>query len=269
MKTAEITNLLTLTPESIKDFQTCARLYDYRYNDQLYEPIHQRALMAERFENILKKVVAFYFYKKQGGSVPSYSALLNRWERLWFPKEMTAYDLAVEQQETVSGNLATYSNDAATALLKFYEDFTDDPSQPLLIDEAFTVPVRREIRLQGRFDLVLRFKDHYKIIKWSASSRRPSLGTLNIDFATLKYAFDYRNIAKDLNITYGLYDLASSKPGFVKVEVEKEDVDGLKFWTGEIFDEKVYPSRRDLTQYCKVCPHYEKPCAQWKAWLDG
>ena len=262
-----IDNLLTLSVDSIKDFQTCARLYDYRHAQGLRESIGKRELMAIRFENTLKKVVSFFFYKKQGGTIPSYAALLNRWERLWFPKEMTAYDLAVEQHESAYGNLSSYSNDAAAALLKFYEDFTNDPSIPILIDEEFVLPLKREVRLSGSLDLVLRKDGGYQVIKWSAKSRRPSMGSLVLDFAAQKAAFDYRNHERRISAEYGLYDLASAKPGFVPFEVGQEDINALMFWANEAFEEEVYPSRRGLTHYCKSCP-FDKMCSTWKEWPD-
>jgi hypothetical protein len=101
--------------------------------------------------------MSFYFYKKQGWHC---SILLSAVESLGAfmvsQGYMTADDLSTEQHESVNGNLASYSNDAAAVLLKFYEDFDNDPGLPLLmIDEEFTYLIRPEIRLQGRFDLVL------------------------------------------------------------------------------------------------------------------
>jgi len=266
-----IEDLLTVDVEGIKDFQTCERLYDYRHLQKEYEPIYGRDLLAMRFENTLKKVVTFFFYKKQAGSVPSYSALLNRWEKLWFNKDTTAYDIAVEQHESFYKNQASYSTDAAAALLNFYEDFTNDPSIPLLIGESFTVPLRRNIHLTGEFDLVLRTKDQYRVIKWSSKVKRPSPGSMILDFAALKVAFDYRNEGKTLNVQYGLYDLASTHPGFNIADVNPEDIAALNYWANEAWTEvhgrKVFASRRGLIQYCKGCP-FDKPCSTWKAWPE-
>src|SRR3954469_24970284 len=114
--------MILVSSKSILDYQTCARLYDYRHNDQLYEITPKRELLADRFENTLKRVLSFFFYKRQGGITPSYSALLSRWERLWFPKDMSSYDLVIEQHESAYGNMASYSNEAAAALLQFYDD---------------------------------------------------------------------------------------------------------------------------------------------------
>ena len=42
-----------ITPESLKDFQTCSLLYEYRYNQKLPESIGGRDLLSIRFENTL------------------------------------------------------------------------------------------------------------------------------------------------------------------------------------------------------------------------
>ena len=78
-----------LTIEAIKDYQTCALLYSYRHDQKLPETIMSRDLITARFENTLKSVINYFFYKKQGGIVPSYASLLNRWEKLWFSKDAT------------------------------------------------------------------------------------------------------------------------------------------------------------------------------------
>lgn len=258
-------SILTVTPESIKDFQTCARLYDYRYNDGDKEFISRRDLLAARYENTLKKIVSFFFYKKQGGYVPSYSALLNRWERTWFPKDMSAYDIAVEQHESAYGNLASYSNDATTALLSFYETFAEDKGEPFLIDEQVVVSISDDIRLETNFDLVLRYREHnlFRIIKWSGKKRKPTAASLMTDFAAIKYAFDMKNRGRGISTSYGFYDLASSRPGFHSVDVDENDINTLLYWARDMDKEDVFPSRRDLTAYCKVCPYYDGPCKDW------
>lgn len=253
-----------LTVDSIKDFQTCALLYDLRHKQELREPLLKRDAIAVRFENTMKKIASFFFYKQQSGVIPSFSALVNRWERLWFPKDMTAYDIAVERHESAHDNLVSFSSVASAALQQFYEDFAEIEAHPMMIDEGFVVPVSRELRLQGSFDLVLRDfnKNEYKVIKWNATKRRRPLGSLVLDYAALKYAFDYRNDNKSLDVSYYMYDLGSSKPGFVDVQVQKEDVDALMYWAGSVHDTDVYAPRRGLTWYCSRCP-FDNPCSEF------
>jgi hypothetical protein len=108
-----------LTIESIKDYETCALLYNYRHQEKLAETIPSRELFSLKFENTIKSVINFFFYKKQAGVTPSYSSLLNRWEKLWFPKDTTAYDLIHEQHESFYGNTSSLTSKAAAALLDF------------------------------------------------------------------------------------------------------------------------------------------------------
>lgn len=263
--------MLSLAADSIKSYQTCARLYDFRHNDKLYEPINPRVLMADRFEDTLKKVAAFFFYKKQGGNIPSYSALLNRWERLWFPKGTTAYDLATEQHETLYKNLASYTTEASAALMSFHENFSKDDGEPFLIDDKFIVPLTSSVKLEGTFDLVLRYRKDkvFYVFKWFARGKKPSMSTFEVDFAILKHSFDFKTTALEgYDKIYGLYDLSSSKPGFIASTVRQEDINALKFWAQEIINDETFPSRRDLTFYCRSCPFYDKECREWNGWTD-
>lgn len=253
-----------LTVESIKDFQTCALLYQYRHLEGMYEPITAREIMYRRFENKMKLVASFFFYKKQSGNLPSYSALLNRWEKIWFPKEMSAYELAIEQHESAYGNYASFSNDAAEALMHFYDDFAEDQADPFLIDEEFVVPIGNS-RFSGQFDVVLRDAKtkRYRVIKWLSRHKRPPLSSLMIDFAAIKYAFDYRNDGIATNVSYGFYDLASPKHGFTQFDVTDDDVNALVYWAGMAEETKLFVPRRGLTAYCKSCP-FDTPCSKFK-----
>lgn len=260
--------VLNLTVEGVKDFSACARFYDYRHRDEEYEPITAQKLMAERFHNIFTRVVSFFFYKKQSGVTPSYNALLNRWERLWFPKDFDPSDLLLEQNNVVHGNIASYSNIAALGLMKLYEDFGDLDIIPLLIDEKYVIPILEteslSVRFQGTLDLVLRKDNLYEVYTWSTDKRRPSVNSLAMDLAATKMAFDYRS-PKFSNATYKVYDLGSSSPGSFDVNPHDLPSDALEYWIQEIVEEDIFPSRRGLSSYCKGCP-FDAQCANWNGW---
>lgn len=249
----------TFTVPQIKDYMVCELFYKYRYLDKEPESVTGRELMGQRFESTLKRVASFFFYKKQGGVTPSYNSLLNRWEKLWFPKEMTAYDLAVEQHETMHGNLASLSNAAALTLMRFHEDFAGDRAEPILIDEKFLITIGKDTRLEGSIDLVTRRKGVYKLYKWTARQRRPALSSLLLDFAAQRLAFEYRNETRK-DVSYALYDVGTSRPGEALVTPSESDVRALLFWTEEAARTKIFVPRRGLTSYCKGCV-FDKPCS--------
>lgn len=244
----------------------CEFFYKSRYIDEEHELIHGRELMAERFENTLKKVAAFFFYKKQADSVPSYNALLNRWEKLWFPKDMTAYDLAVEQHETTHGNIASYSNIAAASLEFFHNKFKDDPYMPVAIDEEFIVPLGRGVKLEGSFDLVLKRGDSYKVIKWYGRRQKPKTDSVLLDFAALRYAFEYR-AEYERTADFLLYNLtASHGSGFIKIDYpQKADMEALRYWAKEIEQSETFVPRRGFTAYCRGCP-FDEQCLNFTNW---
>lgn len=258
-------DVLTLTVDAIRDFQVCELFYHYRYEDGIHETILRRELLAERFENTLKKVASYFFYKKQSGVIPSYSALLSRWEKLWFPKDTTAYDIAVEQHEVAHGNIASYSNVATAALEKFHDDFALDQSDPILIDEPYLIQVAPGIRLDGRIDMILRSEDRYQVIQWSGRQRRPQKHSLVVDFAALRLAFEHRNSTQK-QVEFCLYDMASGKSGFIDIDQPTPtDVDALLYWAFKINDTDSYVPRRGFTAYCKGCP-FDEPCAEFNKW---
>lgn len=252
-----------LTVEAIKDYEVCALLYDYRHNQKMSEPILSRDIFSQKFENTLKSVINFFFYKKQGGFTPSYASLLNRWEKLWFPKDTTAYDLIHEQHESFYGNTSSLTSKAAAALLDFYEKYSEDSSVPMAIDQDFCIPVGKTTKINGNFDLILFENGEYYIYKWVFNFRNSHVSLYQMDFAVLQEAFNHKFPGKISKAHFGYYDILSSTKKFVEYDINSDDSKALKYWCSTIEGDEAYVPRRGLTAYCKKCP-FDKPCSKWK-----
>ena len=48
--------MIQISIQQLKDFQTCERLYDFRYNEKLPETIGSRTLNTIKFENTIKVI---------------------------------------------------------------------------------------------------------------------------------------------------------------------------------------------------------------------
>ena len=262
----EIENLQVLTVDAIRDYHVCELFYKYRYKDQLIEPIDYHRLMVDKFHSTLSKVASYFFYKRQSGTNVSYRSLVNRWEKLWFPKEMDAYDMAVEQHSINHGNLASYSNVAIAAIEAFYNDFSEDPGMPMSIREPFLTPIRSDIHLEGEIDLVLRYPNkRVKVIKWSNNNRNANFNFMGMEFSALKFAINHR-MGMDTNATYHLYDLGSANRGFIELpQPSEDDMRALLFWASQISSAERYVPRRGFTAYCRGCP-FDKECKEFSQW---
>lgn len=256
-----------VTPKGLKDFQTCALLYKYRHEDQLLEKIQSRDLVAERFENTIKEIVYYFFYKKQGGYAPSYSSLLNRWEKLWFSEDVSHYDIITEKHESAYGNNASLTTKAAAILLSFHKNFSDQDFIPISINDECVVPVGRTAKLKYVFDVILAKGKKYYVIKFLFNYKTSHQHMYEVDFAAMKHAYSFKNPTKIKETKFGYIDFAQPKIFFEEYDVDDEDVMALEFWTEEIVNEEAFVPRRGLTWYCKKCP-YDKPCSKWKGWKD-
>lgn len=258
----------TLSVEAIRDFQVCELYYEYKHKEDLGEVINAEELSNIRFENCLKKVASFFFYKKQAENTPSYTAILNRWEKLWFPKGITAYDMAVEQRSITRPNMASLSVVAAAALEKFHDFFCEDDFVPVTVDEEYLVPIDRKHTLAGSFDLVLKKGDTYRVIKWHGRRTRLKADRSLLDFAALKYAFEYR-AEGDRKIEYYIYDLASTNKHFIQMDQPtRADVEALLYWGRQAANKELCVPRRGYTAYCRGCA-YDESCASWNEWAKG
>jgi hypothetical protein len=243
-------------------------LYEYRKNPENVEYIHPRFKRQKDFEATIKKIASFFFYKKQAYAEPSYQALLNRWQKLWFNADTTALDIATAQHEIMWGNESSYTSQAAMALLEFYEEFSNKPQQQVILsDEPFSVPFGKGIVFTGVFDLVLREKsqlvDKYTIYKWSGYQKRMTMDSWMFDFAMLDYAFNYRNNFKKLDVEFKLWDFGSIQPGSIHYEMTENDKVALQYWASRLGRTEVFVPKRGLISYCKQCP-FDTPCSKWQ-----
>lgn len=253
----------TLTVDGIKDYQTCERLYDYRHNDKLSEKIYSRDILSLKFESTIKNILYFFWFKKQGGVVPSYSSLLNRWEKLWFPKGSSAYDITVDQHESHYGNMASYTTKAAVLLMKFYETYSDSELIPIGIAESYTAILNNEVKIEDKFDLIYRKNGVNYVTKFLFNYKSKNSFMYQVDFTSMYLGFRLQHPGQVHNTRFGYVDLAGNDFNFVEYEITQEDVDSLVFWCNTIVEKEVFVPRRGLTSYCKKCP-FDSICAQWK-----
>lgn len=249
--------------KEIKDFQICGRLYDYRHKDKLPEKIGSRDLVSQKFENTLRSVVNFYFYKKQSGTAPSYYSMLNRWEKMWYPKDTTAYDIAHEQHESYYGNNASLTTKAAAALLGISENFSSQEIIPMAIDEDFIVDINDKVAISDKFDLIYFHNNKVFVVKWVFNIKFKKEYLYSVDFAVLNKAFFNRYGFKIKKAEFGYYDLLNPKPNFTRFDTKKEDIDTLSAWCTSLSEEKFFLPKRGLISYCSQCP-FDGPCSKWK-----
>lgn len=253
--------MLKATPKSIKDFQTCGLLYDYRHNQELTETIPSRQIMTDRFEDTLRNVINFFFYKKQSGSPASYSALQNRWQKLWFPKGASAQDVINEKHETAYGNTASLTSKATAALMNFHEYFSNPGIIPVGISEEYNLPIDK-VLIKGSFDLIYILDNQVYIVKWMFNTKESNNHLHNTDFACMYYAYKRTNPSMISRVKFGYYDIMDSNPSVKIQNTNNDDVEALKFWVQELSDNKNFFPRRGLTYYCKRCP-FDGPCSKW------
>lgn len=257
--------MLNLTVQAIKDFQTCERLFDYRYNDKLVEKIYSRDLYTNKFESTIKNILYFFWYKKQGGITPSYSSILNRWEKLWFPKNIDHYDIITEQHESLYGNISSLTTKASSILLNFHETYSDTDIIPLAISEDYVSIVNKNTKIEDKFDLIYRKNNKNYIVKFLFNYKSNNSYMYQVDFSTMYLGFKLRHPDKLKDSRFGYIDLVSNNMKFIEYEISSEDIDSLEYWCDTIASKEVLVPRRGLTPYCKKC-QFDDPCSKWVGW---
>jgi hypothetical protein len=255
--------MLNLSVNGIKDFQICERLFDYRHLEKLPEKIYSRDIHTEKFENTIKNIIYFFMFKKQSGTVPSYSAILNRWEKMWFPKDTTSYDIITEQHETVYGNTASLTSKAAASLLLFYEKYSNLNIIPIAISEEYYISTKKQSNIKDSFDLIF-YKDRtFFVTKILFNYKQSQKDSYKIDFACLKKGFENKHPDKVNRVKYGYIDVLSQNVGFTEYILTEDDIIIFDEWCDKIDSTEIFMSKRGLIPHCKKCP-FNDPCSKWK-----
>lgn len=259
-----------VTIESLIDFQACKLYYNFKYFTIPEGRLTTHKKTQILFKDTLISIVNFFFFKKLAWQEPSYKVLENKWEKKWVPN-LTASDIVNKQTsaQKIYPTDAYYTSKATTALVEFHKWFANKPEhEVVLIDEPFTVPLNKEVSLDGKFDLVLRSKkkdggSKFHIYIWSVNMGNKPLDYWSAVFTSLDYAFRYRhNFDPTLDVAYYLWDFTDSKPGVREFLIEVKDHALLKMWADSFSQSENYYPIRGLSAYCKSCK-YDKPCANW------
>jgi hypothetical protein len=263
--------MIVLNSEEIKDFQSCELLYRYRNIDKVIEPIYSRQMAIQRFQVEMKKMFTFFFYKKQGGSIPSYAALVNRWQRNWFGDTVTASDVTsgtTEPNRTSDSALATR---AATILMNFHNDFGSSLAQPLILSEVLDYSYSDKIKLSSDIDLALRVPGSNKvlIIKWTFTETVKGAKDYGSEFAMADYILRNKStLAKDHTFVYATYEVKTSANQLKPFDLEQKHHNSLQFWVNKIGQTEIFAPRRGLSTACKKC-NFDEACAKFNEYFEG
>jgi hypothetical protein len=257
--------MLKLTVAAIKDFQTCERLYDYRYKQELSEKIYSRDIYTNKFEITIKNILYYFWFKKQAGITPSYASLLNRWEKLWFPKNTDHYDIITEQHESMYGNVANLTSKAAALLLKFYETYSDTKFIPISISDDYFAFSGSDSKIEDKFDLIYSNGENNFVIKFLFNYKTNHRHMYQVDFTSMYLGFKNKHPGRLSKTKFGYIDLVSNSHQFIEYEITQEDVDAFEYWCDTISSKELFVPRRGLISYCKKCP-FDEPCSKWTGW---
>jgi len=253
----------TITVEAIKDFQICERLFDYRHIQKMSEKMYSREINSDKFEKTIKNIICFFMFKKQSGSLPSYAAILNRWEKMWFPKDTNSYDIITEQHETVYGNMSSLTTKAANSLLLFYSHYSKVDFIPISISEEYYISTKKGISIKDSFDVIVYFNKTFYVIKILFNYKNSKKDIYKTDFACLKKGFESRHPDKSHLTKYGFIDMMSQNIGFQEYLLSQDDIMVFDDWCDKIDATEIFMNKRGLIPYCKKCP-FDDPCSKWK-----
>lgn len=257
--------MLVLSTDSIKDFQVCERLYGYRHIEKMPEKIYSRDIYTLRFESTIKNILQYFWYKKQAGLTPSYASIINRWEKLWFPKGTDYYDIVNDQHETLYGNIASLTTKAASLLLRFYETYCDTAIVPIAIYDDYIAKISNEVRIEDKFDLIYHLNSKVYVVKFVFSYKNSNSHMYQVDFSAMYEGFRNRHPDRLKFAKFGYIDLMSDNLRFNEYNISHEDREALEYWCDTMYSKEVLAPRRNLNPYCKKCP-FDEPCSKWNGW---
>jgi hypothetical protein len=155
--------MIELTPEKLRDFALCSRLYEHKHVQHLVErkPKSARDRLVDEFEDAMTKTIKWFYFELMSDKVPSFRNLQWKWEKLWF-KGATVEEVMREVTDP-GKNKHRYNTEAQTILSNFYET-NKGGADVLMINERYVVPITPDTKAIGSIDLVVR-EGNFIVIK--------------------------------------------------------------------------------------------------------
>lgn len=258
--------MIKTTCEGLRNFQICERYYDFKYNDNIPEKYSSQEILEQRFENTLKKIIQFFWYKKQSGITPSYSSLLNKWEKLWIPKGTDSYDISTIQNSVNKANTINLTTKAAASLLAFHEEYASSEYIPFAIGEEYFL-TNNDVTITGIFDLILYKNGKTYVVKFLADYKKSRRHTVQFDFATMYRSFIVRYRENEVKPILCYLDITSDDMLMNEFDLQQYDLDELDYWCDRLCSTQVFVPKRGLIPLCKKCP-FDKQCSEWCSWKE-
>jgi hypothetical protein len=256
---------MTIRPEQIRDYEACARYYDFKHNDKIKVRSNSRSLKSQTFLDTVYRVASFYVFKKQSYEDPSLTSLLNRWQKDWYGPETKAIDLAKAKNSVQQNSQTAYSTRAIETLKLFYEDFSDLKADELFwLNEEYVVPITdKKIPLGGKADLVTLRKRSKQIDIYQWGHTTISLDEWKYNLIGTEMALRHHHDLSEYTFKHHIWSFLGNSIGKRTFTLEQKDFDLMMYWLEQMQDDEIYASRFGHVVLCKTCPYAGK-CNNWK-----
>lgn len=171
----------------IMDYKSCPQLYKFRYIDSLPE----KKDLSDYFRECLKKTISYFYFCMIDKKEKSLNNLFQKWEQLWFSKEINEN---FPQNEIREG-----SNSAVNLIKNFYKYTCQEKIIPVAVDFRYEVTFEgdKNIHVTGKIDLIKVVDDKSRnretdLVFFSYSSSMPDEFQSKIDLNTTMAAYAFR-----------------------------------------------------------------------------
>lgn len=141
----------------VRDYRLCKYLYNSRHNLKKPErSLPVRDLMAERFDEAMKKLVKrAYFHTMGGTGFPTMDRLLYEWDRIWH--EGRTYESILTDRNHPDKSLDSYNADAINMIRAFHARTVKNPGKVVgsFLGEDYFVQLDNGVVITGELELVL------------------------------------------------------------------------------------------------------------------
>lgn len=253
--------MIEITPEKLRDFQLCRFLYKRKHVDNLQEKknLAEREQLGVDFDAALDKTIKWFYFETMSGKIPSFRAMMWKWEKLWF-KNVSASEIMTASDHP--GKNRNYYNTEANKVLSRFYNTHKNPGEVYMINEHYSVPLTEDTKAVGTIDLVI-VQNRQVIIKHVATKgqRAYAKGTENGYKVILdSVAFRHRSGGTEHKVSIDY--LKEGK--VVDAVVTEQDILTTKMLATEIATctaDKFYPSPG--CYFCNQC-RFKKDC-----WTHG
>jgi hypothetical protein len=188
-------------------YSKCPMFYKNKY---ILDKTNKYIEVSERYEEDVQKAAFAFFYKIKDREIVTMDIIKKAWGRLWINKK-SSNEFIYSDTNNWRDGIGVKRREGIDALIKFYDNFKDNPGFPIAIDYRYKVKLSEALTLTGGIDLIREIDNRIEIIDFRADEKNYNAAHIANNIETTAMSLAFRKTFEDTEDSLYFYGFSKGK----------------------------------------------------------